>query len=40
MGSLLQLTMKKIADNTASVILNYFDQSNSEIIKQKAIDDL
>lgn len=32
--------MKKIDYNTASVILNYFDQSNSEIIKQKAIDDL
>jgi hypothetical protein len=32
--------MKKIDYNNASVVLNYFDQSNSEKIRQKAIDDL
>ncbi|MCH3993485.1 MAG: hypothetical protein LKE54_00185 [Prevotella sp.] len=39
-GGTIQLTMKKIDNKIASVILNYFDQSNIEIIKQKAIDDL
>ncbi|MCI2124938.1 MAG: hypothetical protein LKK21_04720 [Prevotella sp.] len=39
-GGNIQLTMKKMDNKTASVILNYLDKVNGEIVKKKAIDDL
>ncbi len=39
-GGDIQLTMRKIDNEKASVILNYLDKVNGEIVKKKAIDDL
>jgi hypothetical protein len=39
-GGDIQLTMRKMDNKKASVILNYLDKANSEIVKKKAIDDL